>query len=382
MPADDDGSGASATPTAADGREPADARLAPTIGLLAAGLGLATTFVTGAGTDATVQGLPAALGTQVLAVVAALAFFARRHGLLSVRVGGAVAGLASLGLVAGGVLTMVEALSVWRQPLGVPVVAVAGGVAAGMGLADLRRLDDAALVRVLGGLGVALGLAAMGFIVANVVGGLLAGFALQSLGVTGWGGRYVVLTIAVSAGLLFFAWLVYRAWSRDWAALDLRWPTLRDLAWVVVGFLALQALMLVIDQIITTFDVPFAPSQVQRQAAQVENPEFVLLLIPLSFLAIAPGEEVVYRNVVQGYLYESMGRLPAVVAASGAFAAIHLFQYASREPGATLVSLTVIFALALVLGAVYERTENLVVPILLHGLYNAVSFWQIYVAVT
>ena len=44
--------------------------------------------------------------------------------------------------------------------------------------------------------------------------------------------------------------------------------------------------------------------------------------------------------------------------------------------------LGVVFALALVLGATYELTDNLVVPALIHGAYNAVQFGIQYLAAT
>jgi hypothetical protein len=46
------------------------------------------------------------------------------------------------------------------------------------------------------------------------------------------------------------------------------------------------------------------------------------------------------------------------------------------------VSLSVVFVLSLVLGYSYARSENLVIPILIHGTYNALTFFAMYARVT
>ena len=47
-----------------------------------------------------------------------------------------------------------------------------------------------------------------------------------------------------------------------------------------------------------------------------------------------------------------------------------------------VAGLAVVFALSLALGWVYYRTENLVVPILVHGAFNAIQFAGLYVRMT
>jgi hypothetical protein len=56
------------------------------------------------------------------------------------------------------------------------------------------------------------------------------------------------------------------------------------------------------------------------------------------------------------------------------FTAIHLPAYATGPPPAIFATLLRLFAISLVLGVVYERTEKVVVPALVHGTYNAVQF--------
>ena len=46
-----------------------------------------------------------------------------------------------------------------------------------------------------------------------------------------------------------------------------------------------------------------------------------------------------------------------------------------------MVYIAVTFVLGCILGYVYERTANLVVPALVHGAYNAILFSMLYVQV-
>nr|WP_305794470.1 CPBP family intramembrane glutamic endopeptidase [Halomarina rubra] len=128
------------------------------------------------------------------------------------------------------------------------------------------------------------------------------------------------------------------------------------------------------------FDVSLAESGVI--AAGRENPTLLLVLIPLSVLLVGPGEELFYRGVVQGWLRESFGPVGAIVAASVLFASIHVPGLVGSSGLAVLATLAIIGFLALYLGALYEYTGNLVVPALVHGLYNATQFALAYVQAT
>jgi membrane protease YdiL (CAAX protease family) len=99
------------------------------------------------------------------------------------------------------------------------------------------------------------------------------------------------------------------------------------------------------------------------------------------FLVVGPSEEVLYRGIVQGRLRESLPAVPAIAIASGIFAFIHVMALTGGVSG-RLTTVAILFFPSLVFGAVYEYTENLVVPALLHGLHNAVIFTLLYITVT
>jgi len=182
--------------------------------------------------------------------------------------------------------------------------------------------------------------------------------------------RTVVSTAALGVGTVTVA-AAYLVWSGVGSSyVDARVPDRRELGYVVGGTALLLAANLAISAVFGWLGV-----ESLIRAAR-DDPEILLALMPLSYLVVGPGEELLYRNVVQKSLREKFSGAGAVVVASVVFAAVHLPAYADPNGSALalLNTLAVVFALSLILGAVYERTENLVVPALVHGSFNAVAF--------
>lgn len=113
----------------------------------------------------------------------------------------------------------------------------------------------------------------------------------------------------------------------------------------------------------------------------MENPEILLLLIPASILIIGPGEELLFRGVVQGRIREVFSPVLGVLIPSVIFAGLHWFALSGGSPQGNLVALGILVVPALVFGAAYEYSDNIVVPSLIHGLYNATLFTLLYVVV-
>jgi membrane protease YdiL (CAAX protease family) len=148
--------------------------------------------------------------------------------------------------------------------------------------------------------------------------------------------------------------------------LDYRMPTVRDLGWIVAGFLALVVASTVLGEIITALGVESAQNQAIVRGR--ENPVLFLVLLPITLLFVAPGEELVFRGVVQGKFREAYGSLPAVVIASLLFGISHSGALAGSGQVTYLAVATI---LGLILGAIYEYTENLLVPIAVHAVWNS-----------
>lgn len=60
----------------------------------------------------------------------------------------------------------------------------------------------------------------------------------------------------------------------------------------------------------------------------------------------------------------------------------HFFSYIGEDLMAVVPTLSVVLLLGGVLGLVYEKSENLVVPAAIHGLFNTVQFAVAYATVT
>jgi len=80
-------------------------------------------------------------------------------------------------------------------------------------------------------------------------------------------------------------------------------------------------------------------------------------------------------------LREAFGPVAAIVLASAAFAPLHVFAL-SGGLQAIATTIGVLFVPSLVFGATYELSDNLLVPILIHGAYDAVIFGGTYVVLT
>jgi hypothetical protein len=169
----------------------------------------------------------------------------------------------------------------------------------------------------------------------------------------------------------------YLAVSDDWELLSVRVPSLRDLGWVLGGVAGILLAAAIVGQVLSAFDVEVAQNQVI--ATGQRNPEYFLYMIPVSLLLVGPFEELVFRGGVQGLLRRTWGGWPAVVIASGLFGLVHWIALVGGG-GGRVAYVVVAATLGLILGSLYERTRNLLVPALVHGIYNSVLFGFQYAA--
>lgn len=152
-------------------------------------------------------------------------------------------------------------------------------------------------------------------------------------------------------------------------------PSVRGHGLIVGGFVLAFALNLV--RTVVTVALDLQPSSVLVEAGGSDT-TLLLFMIVATVVFVAPVEELLFRGIIQGRLSESYGPWLGVPVASLLFAAIHLPGLSGSLP-ARLLTVAGLFALALVLGALYERTDNLVVPWAVHSLYNASLFGLVYV---
>jgi membrane protease YdiL (CAAX protease family) len=198
----------------------------------------------------------------------------------------------------------------------------------------------------------------------------------------GTAARLALNAVALGLGTGTVALVYFQLTDKTVAYLDVAVPSKRGVGYVVGGAVALLALQLLVGVAFDQLGVETADHSVQ-QAAAGGNPEVLLLLIPAAWLVIGPGEELLYRNVIQKSLYDHFGEWGAVLVGSVAFALAHIPAYAAgASAGALVLTLLVIFLLSVVLGVAYLRTENVVVPALIHGTFDAIVFAAMYLQLT
>lgn len=222
----------------------------------------------------------------------------------------------------------------------------------------------------------AVGLAVSGFIVAII----FTVFVMAVIDGLGIGIRdNIVLLIGISVitqgagfGVVAFAYLRYFGVGIDF--LRIRMLTLRDVGWIIGGLIGLFVALFSMSYVVMSLGVS-QPAEHQIAALGEQNPELLLVLIPLSFLVIGPGEELLFRGVIQTWLIQEFSDVSGVIVTSVIFALGHLAAYSG---GNIVLSLSILFVLSILLGAIYEVSDNLVVPALVHGAYNAILFLGLY----
>jgi membrane protease YdiL (CAAX protease family) len=226
------------------------------------------------------------------------------------------------------------------------------------------------------------GLAVGGMVLGIAVLVLAAVVAVQ-LGLTISATDGLVLSLVAVQGIAFpgIALLYFRYRGRSLRRfVPFSVPSPREVGLVVVAWLGALVLVAVgANVVIQVLGTEPASNSAAETAAQ--NPEFIPYLIPLVFLLNAPGEELLFRGVIQGLLRERFGAAGAIVLATSAFAPIHITALIGNFEAA-LVTITILSIPSIVFGAVYEWTDNLLVPTLVHALYNATLFVGLYVVST
>jgi len=229
--------------------------------------------------------------------------------------------------------------------------------------------------------GVGLGVGVAGFVGGNVV-ALLVVLLLNAAGVAITPVLNIVVSLLFLTGVGFMgtavAYLRYRGISLR--AIGLEIPSIKEFGLVIGALVASFAYLMVLGAILQSTGTESGSNQVANMA--MENPEIVLYLLPGAYLLIGPGEELLFRGVVQNRIREAFGPISGVFLASVIFAGIHVTSVVGSSASAVLVTLVGLVPISLLLGGLYEYTRNLTVPILVHGTYDAIIFLALYAVAT
>lgn len=187
-----------------------------------------------------------------------------------------------------------------------------------------------------------------------------------------------VLVGATAAGQVGFLGVGAAFVRRRSVAVRVDAPTGRELLSAAAATVGALVASVVLSFVLVVLDL--VPDSVIGDVAATA-PAFLLALAVLSVVLIAPAEELLFRGAIQGRLRERFGPVPGVAGASLLFGSIHLANYSGSLPSVVAGAL-LIAAVGAVVGAAYERTGNLVVPVLAHACYNVVLLLTSYLAAT
>ncbi|EMA52637.1 hypothetical protein C450_11078 [Halococcus salifodinae DSM 8989] len=98
----------------------------------------------------------------------------------------------------------------------------------------------------------------------------------------------------------------------------------------------------------------------------------------ITIFIVAPAEEFLFRGVIQGRLRETVGAVPSIVGASLLFGGVHVLNYTGSATS-IVAHVGLLIVVSFVFAYAYERTGNLTVPILIHGIYDSTLFLLAYV---
>ncbi|WP_254522794.1 CPBP family intramembrane glutamic endopeptidase [Natrinema caseinilyticum] len=184
----------------------------------------------------------------------------------------------------------------------------------------------------------------------------------------------------VGAGGTALSYMIIRrrGFDRRFVAdfLRVRWPTVWDVAWVVAGLVGAFVVMIGFEAVVDLLE-PFGGSDGTTHSGIEEGrtyPALFLVRIPIAVLLTGPGEELLFRGVLQSRLEETFPTVVAVGLAALVFGCIHLPVYMGEEIGAVVVSIGTVTTLGLFFGILYEASDTLLVPALVHGCFNATVY--------
>mgnify|MGYP000285199434 CR=1 FL=1 len=154
----------------------------------------------------------------------------------------------------------------------------------------------------------------------------------------------------------------------SWLKFESKYP--RDIVYIISGtglFLLMSGLVYISSNFL---NIELAKNSIEPilQSSNLSVYVFVLL----SLLVVGPLEELFFRGVLQQHFKKSFTTKMSVIIASFLFSIMHLTSMIGRT-GILGYSgyLLLLFFGGVLLGISYEKTDNLLVPMVIHGVYNS-----------
>lgn len=165
----------------------------------------------------------------------------------------------------------------------------------------------------------------------------------------------------------------YIWWRDDYNPLErIQVPSFEGVAWIGLGVIGYELAVRAVTPILPLIGLSHSAhgDTTAKWRVFFDNPEIIVPGLVVMFVIMAPMEEALYRGVVHDVLEPALGSLGRVLVGGFLFGGIHLFL----SGGLASLLLTSIFGVLLAAG--YERTNNLVVPIIAHA-----GYWLMFISV-
>lgn len=176
--------------------------------------------------------------------------------------------------------------------------------------------------------------------------------------ITGYGLQYGLLVLAV-------AYTRYRGATDQF--IQIKRVTFEGAVWIVLAPFLLIGMSIGFDPALAAIGIEM--SAVDPTTDPTETVTQSVVFFAAAWLVAAPSEELLFRGVIQSQLRETLGPIPAVIIAATIFALMHVFiGILEGRPIPRIVGWGVeTLAAGLIFGAAYERTDNLVIPSVIHA---------------
>jgi membrane protease YdiL (CAAX protease family) len=152
--------------------------------------------------------------------------------------------------------------------------------------------------------------------------------------------------------------------------LDIEIPTKEDFK--VVGY-SLDAVFLIaiLLSVVVSFLGISAPENAIIEDLVDASPIVLFSFVILNILFVGPAEEFVFRGYVQRQIGKTSSVKWSIILSASIFSVVHVPAMSSGEPASMGMYLIVLALMGGILGGAYERTDNIIVPILIHAAYNS-----------
>jgi uncharacterized protein len=214
---------------------------------------------------------------------------------------------------------------------------------------------------------VAVGLTILALVLSAVVGVLFAvplfavGFDIESTA------ALVTLLLGGQVGFFATGYLYVRRYG---LTVRIARPGRRDLSYAAGG--TIVALIFATVASVVLDSLGFTPEST-LEGFVTADPLILIWLALLSIIVVAPAEEYLFRGVIQGRLKNTFQPASAILVASLLFGSMHFGNWVGSL-GTVVGWALLITGVGVVMGILYERTNNLAVPIIAHAVYNFFLF--------